>query len=408
MKKIKYILTILIAFVMFGCDSYVNEVDPSIDLAEDPLLNSEEQIDFQITGVVHTFSRTAPQIAVGTDLISDMMEYTNDNPAASFPTFQEVDEANILIQNATVLGYFTVVQNARFTADKLLERVTNIGTFKSEALKNKAVYTGNFYGAIARYWLATSFSLTAGGVPGSPIDKSAMISGTQLLDDAIAKAKLALAATSVAYEKQLVNSFLAKFYLAKGDWSNATTHALAGLAKGQAAFNALNSSTFTAYHWGFAGAGRTQCHVADKYNQYIVDNPEEANRIKLASFVGKSGKTYYRQNKYPLQESPFVVMTWQENHLMLAELALRGQATAGNALALVNEVRANYSISPLAAVNLDVVFVERDKELFVQGARHQDQIRFNKWHTQTMGTTLGAWKYLPIPQAERDANPNLQ
>ena len=86
---------------------------------------------------------------------------------------------------------------------------------------------------------------------------------------------------------------------------------------------------------------------------------------------------------------------------MLAEASLRGQGT-GNALALANEVRTSYGIGNLATINLDDLYVERDKELFCQGTRLIDQHRFGKWHL-----TSEAWKQFPIPQRERDNNSNF-
>ena len=86
---------------------------------------------------------------------------------------------------------------------------------------------------------------------------------------------------------------------------------------------------------------------------------------------------------------------------MLAELTLRGQ-NGGDALTLVNEVRASHGIDPLSSVDLDAFYVERDKELFVTGNRLPDERRFNKWH---LGA--GTWQYLPITSDERNSNPNL-
>ncbi len=86
---------------------------------------------------------------------------------------------------------------------------------------------------------------------------------------------------------------------------------------------------------------------------------------------------------------------------MLAELALRGQAT-GDALTLVNAVRTSHGLDPLATIDIAGIMVERDKELFVQGTRLMDQHRTNNWHL-----AAGTWKYFPIPQTERDANSNF-
>lgn len=400
MKKIIYTLVLLGLVILSGCESYVNGVDPLIDRVSDPRLTAENQIDFQIIGVQQRFSVAASQIGFATDLLADMMEYTGDNPSASFPTFEEIDKGYIALGNTSVDGFFSVIQGFRFYADTLIDRTAAI-TFTSTTLRDKAYFTGYFYGAVARFWLGTSFGLTE-KVPGSPINVSAVIPGATLVNDAITRAKKALTYTTDAYTKKMVNSIIAKMYLSLKDYPNATTHALLGLKKGDADFTALKNSVTTAYHWGFGGAGRVQAHVAEKYNDYVKADPKEAARIKLVSFLGTSKKTYYRQDKYPLQESAYIVMTWKENNLMLAELALRGQATAGNALTLVNEVRTAYGIGNLTAIDLDGIYIERDKELFCQGTRHMDMIRFDKWHL-----AADTWKYMPIPLTERDANPNF-
>lgn len=95
-----------------------------------------------------------------------------------------------------------------------------------------------------------------------------------------------------------------------------------------------------------------------------------------------------------------------QNNLMLAEAILRGGG-AGDALQLVNDVRASYlynglPIAPLASVDLDVIYVERDKELFVRGSRMLDQHRFDKWDHLPAGRA----KFLPLPRREIDGNPN--
>jgi len=127
--------------------------------------------------------------------------------------------------------------------------------------------------------------------------------------------------------------------------------------------------------------GHKPVEVAYRFKDYVDADPNEANRIKLFTILGNDGTTiYYMQGKYPDRESPGIMMTWQENNLMLAELSLRGQGGAGDALTLVNEVRASHSIAPLASVTLDILYVERDKELFVTANRLPDERRFNKWH----------------------------
>lgn len=398
MKKIYYILSVITIVFFVGCDDYINDVDPLINQVEDPRLTAEGQIPFQITGVKQGFSVISSQIGCQSDLLADALEYSNQNPDASFPQFEEINTGVIAINNNSIAATWNSLHSLRFMADTLAVRVGQIN-FTNAALKNEALFTANFYGSIARFYLGTSYALTK-TEPGACINAGPFIPAATLLNDAVTLAKNALTYTTDAYLLKVVNSFIAKIYLAKADYANAALFAANGLKKGDADFNALNHDASNIYFWGFAGNGRKQIHVADRFGAYVKADPKEAARIPIKEFTF-GGAVHYYQNKYPDKFSPYVFLTWKENNLMLAECALRGQG-AGNALALVNEVRTNYSINALASVDLEALYIERDKELFCQGTRLIDQHRFGKWHL-----TTEAWKQFPIPQRERDNNPNF-
>jgi hypothetical protein len=99
-------------------------------------------------------------------------------------------------------------------------------------------------------------------------------------------------------------------------------------------------------------------------------------------------------------------LTWQENELMLAECELRLADNAASALARINTVRTSYTgLRALPAgttATLDLIYTERDKELFLTGMRIIDQRRFNRWHLRS-----DTWRYMPIVQPEINNNPNL-
>ena len=402
MKKIKYLLLVLpLLLFISACEDYITDVDPLIDVVQDNLLTSESQTEFVVRGVQQRFSVVASQIACQMDLLSDQMAYTSDIASASFPTFEEIDKGAIVLNNATTTGTYRQLGELRFFADDLVKRAGQI-TFSNTALQTLALYNGNLYGGIARFYLATAFGLNQ-NQPGGTIDAGPFIPAATMLDQAIEKYNAALNATTDAYSKRVVNSLIAKAYFAKGQYAQAATFAANGMASGDANFNALNSDVSNIYYWGFAGAGRVQIYVADRFNDYVTADAKETARIKINSVKGTSGKTYYWQTKYPDKGSAFVMMTWKENNLMRAELILRGNAT-GDALALVNAVRASYSLNNLTTIDLNALMVERDKEMFCQGTRLIDQNRGAvPWHLAA--TT---WRYMPIPQTERDANPNLK
>jgi starch-binding outer membrane protein, SusD/RagB family len=82
-------------------------------------------------------------------------------------------------------------------------------------------------------------------------------------------------------------------------------------------------------------------------------------------------------------------------------LARNSQNT--EALTFVNAVRASHGLDARTETNLDSIMIERDKELFCFGLRLTDQRRNNTWHLPA-----GTWKFLPITEDEREANPNLK
>jgi starch-binding outer membrane protein, SusD/RagB family len=401
MKKNKFLFVLLplVFFIVYACDDYISNVDPVIDLAQDNLLNTEAQMDFLAKGVQSRFATTADQLACLMDLQSDAMIYTSKIATASFPTFEEIDKGAILPDNATVTGVFQAVGQLRKYADDLVVRVGKV-SFTSDAKRISTLYTGYLYGGIARFYMAIAFGLNQ-NEPGGVIDAGPFIPQSALLDDAIAKMNEAVKVQTDASLKRVANSMIAKAYLAKKDYANAATFAALGMVSGDKAFEALHNDVWNIYFWGFAGAGRVQIAVNSRFNDYIVKDPKEVSRIKLGTVKGTDNITYYWQMKYPDKFTNFPVMTWQENNLMLAECALRGSGT-GNALTLVNAVRTSRTLDALTAIDIAGIMVERDKELFVQGTRLMDQLRTNAWHL-----TGTEWRYMPIPRAERDANPNL-
>jgi hypothetical protein len=121
----------------------------------------------------------------------------------------------------------------------------------------------------------------------------------------------------------------------------------------------------------------------------------------------------------------YPVFRLADAYLMYAEAVKRGGGgNESRALDLVNQVRTraygaqdgNISGSELT---LDFILDERARELYWEGHRRTDLVRFNKFTTADYlwpwkgnvanGTATGSFRNLyPIPSAEMSANPNLQ
>ncbi len=92
--------------------------------------------------------------------------------------------------------------------------------------------------------------------------------------------------------------------------------------------------------------------------------------------------------KYPFdfasrgqKNNDWVVYRYSDVLLMKAEAILRGgtPGAAADALTLVNSIRTNRGVAALTTLTLDVLLDERSRELYWEGWRRQDLIRFGKF-----------------------------
>lgn len=107
----------------------------------------------------------------------------------------------------------------------------------------------------------------------------------------------------------------------------------------------------------------------------------------------------------------FVIFRYADVLLMRAEAILRGATQTGlTPLQLVNAVRARAGAPALASVTLDNLIDERGRELYWEGWRRQDMLRFGKFllpNALKAGTSGDERLMFPIPAPQLAANPNL-
>ena len=408
MKRFIIFFSLWFTFILhISCEDYVQNVDPLIDKIEDDRLNSPKQYHFLINGVKHSFSTLYDNLVFVAGGLSDELYYDAAAPNAYYGELKEIDQAeDIRRANYTVDDIFQFIGELRFYADYLILRADNIGS--GEDLEG-ALFTGYFFGGLARYFYATYFGLyqdEGGGI----IDVGPFIPSAQMYDLAIEKFKEALKhtdydgfsnwpdITSPELAQRVTHSMIARCYLYKGDPSQALNEAEIGMQEGDEPFKSLYNDVTNSiwYYWAYQS---NQYLVDNRFAAYIEANPSEENRIKIFK-ISQDTLYWWQQAFYESADAPIVCMSWQENELMLAELKMTSDNSA--ALAHVNKVRGSHGLTPLTALNMDALIAERDKELMTTGARLPDQRRFNIWHLAP--TT---WKYLPITQNEINNNPNI-
>ncbi|MBD0332385.1 MAG: RagB/SusD family nutrient uptake outer membrane protein, partial [Chitinophagaceae bacterium] len=112
-------------------------------------------------------------------------------------------------------------------------------------------------------------------------------------------------------------------------------------------------------------------------------------------------------NEFPANND-YVIFRFADVLLMVAEAYMR-TGDAAQALLLVNQIRLKRGATPLASVDLDAILDERGRELYWEGWRRQDLIRFGKFLQPWQEKPNDDPKYLlfAIPSEQLAVNPNL-
>lgn len=137
--------------------------------------------------------------------------------------------------------------------------------------------------------------------------------------------------------------------------------------------------------------------------------------------VSNRGIVEWAQLKYPDGATSIPIARWAEAQLIIAEADARANDTPG-AIAIIDDLHTRAGIPPYAGATdqasvLAQVVEERSRELWLEGQRLHDVIRFNLPLQPVPGAPYrnggvygpdGAALCLKLPDVERQNNPNLQ
>jgi len=143
--------------------------------------------------------------------------------------------------------------------------------------------------------------------------------------------------------------------------------------------------------------------------------PDPRVKVKDLAKKASDGVTpMWQQQKYiaDLGGSPIPIASWNEAQLIYAE-AVGGQAglDAINRVRTANGVPTLAGPAPTGQAFTDLVLEERRRQLFSEGQRYGDMLRYNLPFTK--GTTLRGNTYsdltcVPLPDVETRNNPNFK
>ena len=311
-------------------------------------------------------------------------------------------------RNATSMGFYTPMQQARFQLEDLYKRASEF-TDAQVPNRQRMMTEARAYTGYALLILGeTMCDMTVDGGP-----KLAAADVWKMAEDKFTEA-IALATTLGDNSlKNMAIAGRARARLDMGKLSDAAADARlipAGFVRNaeynassanQARENRIFNMTFT----------NLFISVAPPYQGLTVDGkPDPRVPVIDAKKLGQDLVTpFFQQQLYKTVSAPVPIASYAEAQLILAEAS----TDQTEKLAALNRVRALNNISPLAGtVTDDILLEERRRQLFSQGQRYTDMLR-KKLPFQT-GTNRKGQVYndaltcIPLPDVETQNNPNFK
>ncbi len=145
----------------------------------------------------------------------------------------------------------------------------------------------------------------------------------------------------------------------------------------------------------------------------ILINSRNSQPLQYTPDVKLAGATTFegiRVIKYhPANSGKYILLRYADVYLMKAEAIMRGGSASQTALQMVNALRQTRGATQLNSLDEATMLDERGREMYWEGIRRIDQIRFGTWDdTWSDKSNTEAFRVLfPIPQVALDSNPNL-
>ena len=149
-----------------------------------------------------------------------------------------------------------------------------------------------------------------------------------------------------------------------------------------------------------------QLNFTPQINEHFPNALRQAG-VRIGKYEFKKGATANLSND-------FVIFRYSDVLMSRAEALWHLDNASQEAIDLVNVIRVRARQPQFGALTPDLLIQERGREMFYEGVRRQDLIRFGKYGQQFYGNATG-WmpgsadtkQLWPIPTAQININPNL-
>jgi hypothetical protein len=319
-------------------------------------------------------------------------------------------------RNSTDMGFYTPLQQARFQLDDTFGRLEK---FTDADVPNRADLM-----ATLRAYSGYAYLLLAEGMCDMTVDNGPKMTKAQVIAIAIDRFTDAIARATAANDQSILNTALVGRARAELD-INKLTEAAADALLVPPTF--VRNAEFTE---GGVASRENRIYnltirnnflsVGDYYRNLTVNGitgtvPDPRVKTKDAGVNGSDGVTrIWQQQKFVAQAgaTPIPIASYNEAQLIYAE-AVGGQAgfDAINRVRTANGVPTLAGPPPTGQAYTDLILEERRRQLFSEGQRYSDMLRYNlpfPTGVNRKGQTFSTLTCVPLPDVETQNNPNFK
>jgi starch-binding outer membrane protein, SusD/RagB family len=317
-------------------------------------------------------------------------------------------------ENVAAPTVYTVLSTVRYDSDHTVQLLDG-WTDEQVPDRTSLIATASAYGGY-------SLVLLGEGMCSAAIDVGPELTRPQLLAEAEARLTRAIDAATASGETEVLNLALvgrARARLGQGNLAGAAADA-AMVPPGFVVNATYSSAKPRRENLVFTYMNRELEGTVDLpfRDLKFAGVPDPRVVVTGGVTVGADAVTpIFQPGKYPSINTPIPVARWEEAQLILAETAVSG-GSPQVAVDIINTLHANVGLPPYAggtpAEVMAQVVEERSRELFLEGQRLGDMIRYNLPLFPATGTpfpvaggTFGDQVCFPLPAAERLNNPNI-
>lgn len=460
MKTYKLLFCFAGLLLLSSCDKQLSQPQPQASLDDKVAITNATNADVALTG--------AYDILNSGNSYGNQMAYFGDLPAdatyqsGTFPSLFEMDNNAILPNNANTTTAWTTTYNGINRANNIISRIPTLQDPLLEAVANgvkardrilgESLFLRAFhYFTLVRFWGGVPLILT----PTAGIDASVRVSRNTeaecydlIVKDLIQAEPLLPAAFAANADtrgratKGAAQALLSKVYLYRKQYQQAADKAAQVLANTttyrlvtpfsaifttknstesvwELQFNATDQNGIT-FHYLQAPQGRRENAPA---TAIITAFSASVGDQRAAATIGRTGaatvpltqtnSVVVKYNRAATQDDPIYLIRIAEVILNRAEALAEISYPSAEALTLLNQVRTRAGLTPLTADLVPTVAAfrlamerERFLEFAFEGHRWHDLRRTGRAQA-VLGITDATKLLFPIPQRDRDANPNL-